>query len=95
MTLALGSGGATRGCRPAANYWVGFGTSLVTTQIHTCWQCNIGRVTVPGAGSALTVGDLVPVIAWSGLATAGTGNRAYCSNDANSAMDASSPSALL
>jgi len=96
MTVALGSGGATRGCRPSAAYWLSFGRDLVTAQIHACFQAHIGRVTAVGAGSAVTVGDLVLVITWSGLTTGAIGNRGVCQNSANEAMDLFKiPSALF
>jgi hypothetical protein len=96
MTVALGSGGATRGCRPAANYWIAFGRDLVTAQIHQTFYPAVGRVTAPGAGSALAVGDLVFVVICSGLTTSVVGNRCICLNDANTAADLFKiPSALL
>jgi len=87
LTVALGSGGAARGCRPAGNYWTAFGTALVTAQVHTAFQPMIGRVTATGAGSSLAVGEIVLVTVWGGLTTSAAGNRAVCQNDGNSALD--------
>ena len=87
ITVALGAGGATRGCRAAGVYWLGYGRALVTTQIHACFQAHIGRVTAIGAGSVLTVGDLVLVITWDGTTATGTANRAFCRLDVDNAVD--------
>ena len=89
ITLTLGSGGATRGCRPTTPFtmhWV-LGRALTTAVIHCSFLVFIGRVTAVGAGSSLSVGEIVLGIAWYGSTSASAENVAGIADGADCAAD--------
>ncbi|UCH35687.1 MAG: hypothetical protein JSV65_04880 [Armatimonadota bacterium] len=76
MGMPLGSGGATRGCRPAASYWLSWGRNLDSAIITQKLVPFLGRVTAVGTGSVLAVGAIVFGISVHDQTTAMTEVRA-------------------
>jgi hypothetical protein len=87
LTISLGSGGASRGCRPADHYWHAFARSLDVAVIHLAYTPFIGRIVAAGNGSSLAPEDLVFGIAQGGSVVAETTNRSICRNFSTISVD--------
>jgi hypothetical protein len=87
-TITLGSGGATRGCRPVQPIvHIAHARDLSSAVIHCTFLPFIARITAIGAGSALSVGQIVFGIAWYGATSAEVRNITPFGNGADYATD--------